>query len=115
MTPPKTLTLNMLTSSASVMMVIIFVVSMFVVVVVESAVTLTRDEYLVRGLDKLEPAFKLFDGSMYAGLIPTTSLSELENVDDSPGKLMFWLFDPIKPSHDDTIVIWMNGGPGLSN
>jgi hypothetical protein len=59
----------------------------------------------VRGLEEVEPAFRLFEGEMYAGLLP------MDN-DNRTGNLMFWLFTPDKPSITDSLVIWLNGGPG---
>lgn len=84
---------------------------------------LTRDDYRVIGLEEIEPAFTSFHGNMYAGLIPTTLLSELYNLMDgddesingknaieiSSGKLMFWLYEPYESTYTDTIVTWMNG------
>jgi hypothetical protein len=69
----------------------------------QAAIALTLEDYLVKGLEKVEPAFESFDGVMFAGMIPTTLLSELNNDDGSPGKLMFWLFAPNKPVHDDPV------------
>jgi hypothetical protein len=59
----------------------------------------------VRGLEEIEPAFGLFEGEMYAGLLPM-------NNGDRSGNLMFWLFAPEEPSITDSLVIWLNGGPG---
>jgi carboxypeptidase C (cathepsin A) len=62
-------------------------------------------DFRVRGLEEVEPAFGLFEGKMYAGLLP------MDN-DDRTGNLMFWLFTPEAPSITDSLVIWLNGGPG---
>jgi hypothetical protein len=59
----------------------------------------------VRGLEEVEPAFGLFEGEMYAGLLP------MDNGERN-GDLMFWLFAPEEPSVTDSLVIWLNGGPG---
>jgi hypothetical protein len=59
----------------------------------------------VQGLEEIEPAFGLFEGEMYAGLLP------MDN-GDRTGNLMFWLFAPEEPSITDSLVIWLNGGPG---
>jgi carboxypeptidase C (cathepsin A) len=84
---------------------------------------MTKDDFLVRDLDKIEPVYKTFDGIMYAGLIPTTPFTTLKTNETTEkrkkkkkdGKLMFWLFEPIAPTYDNTLVIWLNGGPGCSS
>lgn len=70
-----------------------------------------KSEYLVEGLGHLYPAFKEFDGEMYAGLIP------IHSSDDAPrqGEIMFWLFAPTEPQVENSMVMWLNGGKQRSS
>lgn len=70
-----------------------------------------RSEYLVEGLHHAPSAraFADFDGSMYAGLIP------FDSDGDRHGNLMFWLFLPTAPTNPNSLVLWLNGGPGCSS
>jgi carboxypeptidase C (cathepsin A) len=64
-------------------------------------------DFLVQGLEEVEPAFGLFEGEMYAGLLPI-------NNGHRRGDIMFWLFAPDHPAILDSLTIWFNGGPGCS-
>ena len=67
-------------------------------------------QFLVTGLEEIEPAFATFKGKMYAGLIPFTS-----NDSDEEGEFMFWLFEPDHPEVTNTLSIYLSGGPGCSS
>jgi carboxypeptidase C (cathepsin A) len=82
-------------------------------------------EYAVKRdlLQKSYPAFESFTGEMYAGLMPA-ALLDTDTTDFSD--YFFWLFLPEGDSSDDgettvesfrndTLLIWLNGGPGVSN
>ncbi len=63
----------------------------------------TKSDFVVRGLENVQPAYADFDGVMYAGRLPA-------NNGIRRGETMFWLFEPTTQSVPDTLVIWLNGG-----
>lgn len=67
-----------------------------------------RSEYRVEGLEEIQPAFGEFEGTMYAGLIPFDN-------GDRHGEYMFWLFHPSGLQQEETVTMWLNGGPGCTS
>jgi Serine carboxypeptidase len=75
------------------------------------AVLPPMESFRVLGLETVEPAYAQFQGEMYAGLLPITHESPERTVE---GEMMFWLFEPETQEVENTLVIWLNGGPGCS-
>ena len=76
-------------------------------------------EFLVQGLEGIEPAYAEFQGDMFAGLMPVLEPKvdgdDLQEDKKTVGQMMFWMFEPETQSIEKTIVIWLNGGPGCSS
>lgn len=68
----------------------------------------TKEDFLVKDLDKVQAAYADFPGKMYAGRLPADNGSR-------EGMTMFWLFEPEEQQIDNTMVTWLNGGPGCSS
>jgi carboxypeptidase D len=71
-------------------------------------VTKTPDDFLVEGLELVQPAYADFPGKMYAGLLPMTH-------GERYGEMMFWMFQPDEQTVENSLTIWLNGGPGCSS
>mmetsp|Transcript_25563 Transcript_25563/g.54284 ORF Transcript_25563/g.54284 Transcript_25563/m.54284 type:complete len:611 (-) Transcript_25563:74-1906(-) len=73
-------------------------------------------------LEKNYPGYKEYNGEMHAGLMPAANLDQDP---DDYSSYFFWLFQPdadvmanddtVESFRDDTLVIWLNGGPGCSS
>jgi carboxypeptidase D len=70
------------------------------------------ESFRVLGLEAIEPAYAQFEGKMYAGLLPVTHETPGERKVE--GEMMFWMFEPDVQAVENTLVIWLNGGPGCS-
>jgi carboxypeptidase C (cathepsin A) len=69
-----------------------------------------KNDFVVTGLEEVEPAFGDFDGVMYAGQLP---VDRHDNA--TRGAYQFWLFAPDHPTVAETLLVWFNGGPGCTS
>lgn len=61
-----------------------------------SAHAYQASDFLVEGLEKIEPNYGKFDGKMYAGLLPIDIVEPGQEDKEKRGELMFWSFIPDK-------------------
>lgn len=76
------------------------------------------EDFLVKGLEQVQPAYAEFNGTMYAGMLPVLEPEDTGNDfsdKKTKGMMQFWMFEPVTQAVPDTIVIWFNGGPGKSS
>jgi carboxypeptidase C (cathepsin A) len=71
--------------------------------VAESA-SKTPEDFRVVGLEKVQQAYAMFNGTMYAGMLSSSH-------EDRKSMTMFWMFESETQAVDDTLVMWLNGGP----
>jgi hypothetical protein len=55
-------------------------------------------DFLVTGLDQIEPAYAQFEGHMYAGMLPSDN-------GNRTGMTQFWMFQPTTQEIPNTIVV----------
>ena len=74
-------------------------------------------------LEESYPAYKSFKGDMHAGLMPAAFVDDKDAAEDF-SSYFFWLFQPhgkgnanedaVEAFRNDTLLVWFNGGPGVS-
>jgi carboxypeptidase D len=69
----------------------------------------TKEQFFVQGLEQIQAAYAEFDGHMYAGMLPA------DNGDRINLQTMFWLFEPATQEVPNSMILWLNGGPGCSS
>ena len=86
---------------------------------VVKGLTKNADDFLVNGLEEVEPAYASFEGKMYAGRLPVNvrqaeaardpEARKTKEEQSNSAEFMFWLFVPDTQSVPETITIFLNG------
>ena len=103
----------MMPSCVRLLLLAAYCVSFLAMVNGENAKQKQAADFLVQGLEEVEPAYATFAGKMYAGLMPIDFADDHQETTE--GGFMFWLFVPDHQSVPDTMVLWLDGGPGCSS
>lgn len=81
----------------------------------DGALVTAKEQYIVQDVNENGPVSTSYNGTIYAGFIPNTLLSNLNATSHSKEEFRFWLFEPETVDHNDSLAVILGGSSNIEN